>query len=316
MTCCLPELSVVIPVYNEEENLKELYSRLVAVIGKITPDYEIIFVNDGSSDNTQKILLSFAERNPSVKVIKFTRNFGHHIAVTAGLDYCRGKAAVIMDADLQDQPEEIPRLLDKMAENYDIVYGIRINREDSWFKKLTSKFFVAILKRLTNYNIDINSNIFRVMSRRVIDSLASMKETDRYLLGLISYTGYPQTGIPVKHGKRFAGKTKYSFTKMMGLFLNAVTSFSVKPLGYIGVLGILVSLVSFTAAGYLVYRRLVLGLGVEGWTSIMVTLFLVSGIQLLSLGVIGAYIGRIFTQVRNRPLYIIESITEYPVTKR
>lgn len=312
MTGCSPDLSVVLPVYNEEENLTELHSRLTTVLQKLTNDYEIIFVNDGSVDNTQNILLSLARRDPSVKVIKFTRNFGHHIAVTAGLDYCRGKVVVIMDADLQDQPEEIPKLLAKMSENYDIVYGIRENRRDSWFKSFTSKLFVAALKRLTSYNIDINSNMFRVMSRRVIDSLASMKETDRYLLGLISYTGYPQTGIKVNHGERFAGRTKYSLRKMLRLSVNAITSFSVKPLNYIGMLGVFVSMLSFAAAGYLIYRRLVLKLGVEGWTSIMVALFLVSGIQLLSLGIIGEYIGRIFTQVRNRPLYIIESITEEP----
>ena len=305
-------VSVVLPVFNESENINELYKRLIAVLSiELCQDFELIFVDDGSSDDSWHMIKTLAKKDNKIKAIRFSRNFGHHIALTAGLDISSGGAVLTMDSDLQDYPEEIPKLINKYKEGYDVVFAIRQIRKFNFFKNFSSKLFTRIINLLAATEIPINTTIFRIMSRKVVESFLSFQERERFFTGLISYIGFSQVGVPIEHGNRHKGKTKYSFNKMISLAITSVTSFSYKPLRLASLIGMTFSFIGFGLTIFLLYRRFILNLGVEGWTSILVTIILLSGIQLLILGLLGEYIGKIYSEIKGRPLYIVDKKIGY-----
>jgi glycosyltransferase involved in cell wall biosynthesis len=306
-----PDFSIVIPIFNEQETIPELCSRLTTVMDTLCAEgssYEIIMVDDGSTDQSWQMIRDLHERNPRVIGVNFSRNFGHHIAITAGLDYAKGNSVVVMDGDLQDPPEEIPKLYRKLGEGYDLVYGIRAQRQDNYFRKLSTYFFTGMIRRLSGLEIAQNDAMLRIMSRKFVDSIKRFPERNRFLGGLFTWAGFNQTGIPIEHAPRFAGRSKYSIWKMAKLTMDAVTSFSYLPLKIIGLMGLLISGLSFVSGLFLIFKKLFLGVDVIGWTSTMVTILFIGGIQLVVLGVIGQYLARVFSEVQGRPLYIIKEL--------
>ena len=302
-----PELSVVVPIYNEEQILPELYARLKAAAEEISERHELIFVNDGSRDGSFAGIKQLGKEDGKVKYINFSRNFGHQIAVTAGLDACRGRAVVIIDGDLQDPPELIPELYKKYREGYEVVYAKRATREgESAFKKMTAKVFYRILKNITNVEIPVDTGDFRLIDRKVVAYLKQMPEQNKFLRGQIAWLGFRQTEVLFDRDKRKYGSTGYPFSKMLKFALDGITSFSDKPLQLVTKLGFFFSLVSFVVILYAVYAHYVKDETITGWTSLIVSIMFVGGVQLISIGVIGEYIARINKNILKRPLYIVE----------
>ncbi|GBD99334.1 hypothetical protein BMS3Abin07_01369 [bacterium BMS3Abin07] len=307
------EFSIVIPIYNEEENIPELYRRLTAVMKKLCEDegmekesYEIILVDDGSTDRSWLLIKGLHEKDQKIKGIRFSRNFGHHIAITAGLDHAEGNAVILMDGDLQDPPEEIPKLYEKFIEGYDLVYAEREKRDDPLLRKIISWIYLRVLKIITNLEINLESGIFRIMSKRTVENLRRLREKSRFLLGLMGWVGLPQAKVKIERHKRYSGSSKYTLFKLFKLAWHGVTSFSYVPLQLATYLGFLVAVMSFLLGLFMLYRKLFLGIPILGYASIIVSLFFLGGVILLVLGVIGEYIGRIYTEVQNRPLYVIQ----------
>ncbi len=300
------ELSAVIPVFNEEEVLPQLCSRLIQVLRSITENYEVIFVDDGSIDRSWTLIKEAHRNDPRIKGTRLSRNFGHHIAVTAGLDRTRGKAVVLMDADLQDPPEEIPRLYEKFIEGYDIVNAIRVTRDDPIIKKMASGVFLRILRLISNVEIDLQSGIFRILSSRATENIRRLREQSRFMVGLMNWVGFSKTSVEIERHERYAGKSKYSPFKLLKLAWHGVTSFSYVPLQIASYFGFSVSIISFLAGLYIIYRKLFLGIPIVGYASIVISLLFTGGVILLVLGAIGEYVGRIYTEVQNRPLYVVE----------
>ncbi|MCI8636534.1 MAG: glycosyltransferase family 2 protein [Clostridia bacterium] len=302
-------ISVVIPVYNENEVIKSSYNIIKKVLEKLTQyDYEIIFVNDGSTDGTLDFLQEISKENEKVKIISFSRNFGHQAAVTAGIQYVTGDAIVIIDADLQDPPELLPEMIELWEKGNEVIYGQRKARKgESAFKILTAKMFYCALNNLSDVEIPKDTGDFRLVDRKVIDVVNSMPEHNKFLRGLFSWVGFKQKAYLYERKPRKAGKTKYPFKKMWKLALDGIFSFSTKPLKIVGGLGFLTIILSI---GILVYSLISYALNlnelVPGWTSIMVAITLFSGVQLLSIWVISEYIARIYDETRNRPAYIID----------
>ena len=304
------KFSVVIPVFNEEGNLEVLYSRLTKVMDSLGEAYEIIFVDDGSSDSSFQILTGLHQKDSNVKAIRFTRNFGQHIAITAGLDHCKGENVILMDADLQHQPEEIPKLLAKLSQGYDIVYGVPRKRQDNLFKRLTSKVYLSLLAKLTGQVVNPEIGAFRIMTRQVVDYFIEFRERSRFYGGLVAWLGFPYALVEVEHEERFAGKTKYGLWEMIKLATEGIISFSDIPLRLIGYFGLIVSAMSFVLGIYMLIRQFVWRVAVPGYTSIIVSMFFLGGMVLIMLGVIGEYIGKIHTEVKNRPLYVVADVLE------
>jgi len=304
------KFSVVIPLFNEEENLEVLHTRLTKVMRSLGEPYEIVFVDDGSTDGSFQILRDLHQKDNKVKAVRFTRNFGQHIAITAGLDYCKGENVILMDADLQDQPEEIPKLLAKLRQGYDIVYGLRRKRRDNIFKKLSSKLYLSLLAKLTSQTVNPEIAPLRIMTRRVVDYMGQLRERSRFYGGLVAWLGFPYAVVDIEHGERFAGKTKYSLRKLLKHAAEGVISFSDVPLRLAGYFGIMVSTISFAFGLYYLIRRLVWDIPVSGYTSTIVAIFFLGGVLLIVLWVMGQYIGRIHTEVKERPLYVIRDMLE------
>lgn len=300
------EYSVVIPIYNEEENIMELYNRLTKVMVGLTKSYEIIFVDDGSQDKSYEIMKTLHQRDDQVKALKFTRNFGHHIAITAGLEYAQGDMVVLMDGDLQDPPEEIPSLYKKFKGGYDIVYAVRKIRKDPIFKKVASKLFYRIFKTLVQIEIFPESGIFRIMSRRAVSNLISCREKSRFITALMSWTGFSHAGVEIEREVRRTGKTKYNLFKLIQLAVDGITSFSYFPLRIAIYIGFFMALFSFTMGMCMLIKKIFFGIPILGYASIIISVLFIGGVQLLIIGVIGEYIGRIYTEVQNRPAYIVE----------
>ena len=300
------ELSVIIPVYNEEQIIPELYQRLRDAAIQITEHYELIFVNDGSKDRSILELVKLTEADNKVFYINFSRNFGHQIAVTAGLDACHGKAVVIIDGDLQDPPELIPELYAKYQEGFEVVYAKREERKgESWFKKITAKLFYRILKKLTSIDIPLDTGDFRLIDRKVVDYLKLMPEQNKFLRGQIAWLGFKQTQVLFNRDKRKYGKTGYPLSKMLQFAMDGITGFSDKPLQFVSKLGFVISGISFLIILYAIYSHFILNQTITGWTSLIVSTMFIGGVQLISIGVIGEYISRINNNVRKRPLYIV-----------
>jgi len=301
--------SVVVPVFNEADVLPALYQRLSAVMTTLGDPYEIVFVNDGSSDGSLSILSEIRAHDARVRIICLSRNFGHQLAITAGLDHSSGDAVVVMDADLQDPPEFIPELIAQWRAGYDVVFAVRAHRRgENFFKKTTAALFYRLLQHLTSTEIPLDAGDFRLMSRRAVDALKPIRERHRFVRGLVGWIGFKHTRVEYVRDARYAGETKYPVRKMVRFAMNGIVSFSFFPLQLATYLGFLVSLCSF---GYIVYAielKLFTDRAVQGWASIMVALLFLGGVQLISLGVIGEYIGRIYDEVKQRPLYLIEAL--------
>lgn len=301
------DISVVIPIFNEQDNIANLIERLDGVIKPMGKSYEYIFINDGSRDNSIHIIKGFASQNRYIKYINFSRNFGHQIAVSAGLDYSRGASVIIIDADLQDPPELIPELYKKLKEGFEVVYARRISRQgEGFFKKATSKIFYRLLARMTTINIPVDTGDFRIIDRKIVDVLKEMPEQQKFLRGQISWVGFNQTWIEYNRDERYAGKTGYTFRKMFRLAIDGITAFSNFPLKFATIAGFLVSGLSFFMILYALYSRFISKNYEPGWTSLMLAVLFIGGIQLIGIGIIGEYISRISANVRKRPLYIIE----------
>jgi glycosyltransferase involved in cell wall biosynthesis len=298
-------VSVVVPVFNEEATLDALVARLERALEGAGLDYEVVFVNDGSRDRSAEMLRSHHARNPRLKCIMLSRNFGHQVAVTCGLDHAQGDAVIVMDGDLQDPPEVLAGMVARWREGFDVVYAVRRRRKEGWVKVAAYKAFYWVLHRVSYLDIPLDSGDFSLMDRRVVDLLAAMPERNRFVRGLRTWVGLRQTGFEYERDARYAGESKYSFTKLLRLAFDGLVSYSFAPLRLVSNLGMLVSLSALLYMVYLMAARLFGDLTIQGWTSTVVIVLFLGGIQLLSLGIIGEYIGRIFDEVKQRPQYVI-----------
>lgn len=301
------QLSVVIPAFNEQEVIEASYQRMKKVMDGLKRPYELIFVNDGSKDNTRAILNNICEGDKNVRVIHFSRNFGHQAAITAGMEFSRGDAVVVIDADLQDPPELIEQFVQKWEEGYDVVYGKRMERKgETFFKKFTAKIFYRFLDRMTNVEIPVDTGDFRLIDRKVCDAMSSIKEKNRYIRGLISWVGFNQCGVEYVREERYAGVTKYPLKKMIKFASDAITSFSYKPLKLATFSGFFISAISFLYLLWVIIEKVFLETAIlPGWASILAVSLFFNGFILIILGVMGEYIGRIYDEIKDRPLYIV-----------
>jgi len=303
-----PELlSIIIPIYNEEGNISELYNRLKKTIKPLKINYEIIFINDGSTDNSLLEIDKINDLDENIFFINLSRNFGHQVAITAGIEKCNGDIAVLIDGDLQDPPELIEELYNTYKKGYNVVYAKRKKRHgETILKKITAKLFYKLLKKITVINIPIDTGDFRLIDRLIIDHLKRMPEKNKFIRGQIAWLGFKQTYVIYNREKRKYGNSGYTFSKMLELALSAITGFSDKPLRLVSKLGFLISLISFFIILYAIYSHFILQRTITGWTSLIISSMFIGGIQLFSIGVIGEYISRINKNSDDRPLYIIE----------
>lgn len=301
-----PELSIIIPVYNEEGSLEQLYLRLAAVLKSQNLSYEIILVDDGSKDNSLAKMAELNKKDSKIKVISFSKNFGHMIALSAGLDHASGKAAITMDADLQHPPELIPELVAKWKNGAEVVNTLRIETKGTdFFKKITAGLFYWLINKIAKINLPSNAADYRLLDAKVVETLKNIKERSRFLRGLISWVGYKQEFIPYQADQRFSGKTKYSFSRMLAFAIDGITSFSAFPLRLSTYLGMIIAFFSFLYILYAVYVRLFTDQAISGWASVLVAVLFIGGVQLIFLGIIGEYLSRVFEETKKRPLYII-----------
>ena len=315
-----PVLSVIAPIFNEAGNIVELYRRTKQVMVELGEPWELILVNDGSHDESQQIMEDIYDQDKAhVRVIRFARNFGHQMAVTAGMDYAKGEAVVLIDADLQDPPELISQLVSKWRDGYEVVYAVRAKREgESWFKLATASLFYRLLYRITDVNIPLDTGDFRLMDRRVVDAIESMREQHRFLRGMVSWVGFKQTGVEYERSKRFSGTTKYPIRKMLRFAWDGITGFSYLPLQLATYLGFGVAALTALAILVVIYLRAFMDRQpLEGQATTLVIVLFLGGVQLISLGIIGEYLGRIYNEVKKRPLYIVRDVlgTEEPKSR-
>lgn len=305
----MAEVSVVIPVYKAENCLHELYRRLVESVGKITSDFEIILVEDCGGDRSWEIIEDLAARDGRVKGIQFSRNFGQHYGITAGIDHCDGDWVFVMDCDLQDRPEEIPRLYAKAQEGYDVVLARRGQRKHGLRKRISSRIFYSCFNYLADLNYDAQVGNFRIISRKVANNYRRMAEQLRFFGAMIDWLGFPTASIDVEHSERLEGKSTYTVRKLVRLASDTIIAFSDKPLRLSIKIGFLMALFSFAFGGYILVKALLYGSPVFGWSSLMVSLYFIGGIIIANLGIIGIYLGKAFNESKKRPLYIIEKAT-------
>jgi len=313
---------VIIPCYNEEEVIGETIKRLHSFCANLTDlDVELIFVDDGSRDRTRTLLKGFAAEDARIKLICFARNFGHQIAVTAGIDAAHGDAVVLIDADLQDPPEVILQMVEKWREGYDVVYGTRTERPgESRFKLATARGFYRLLNRLSEVPIPLDTGDFRLMSRDVVTTLKAMPERDRFVRGMVSWVGFNQIALPYRRAERFAGESKYPLRKMIRFATDGILSFSSKPLQISVAMGMTSATMAILGIFYALAMRLFTDIWVEGWTALMIAVLFLGGVQLISVGILGEYIGRIYNEIKGRPLYVVKEYVgfkaEGPATSR
>jgi len=311
----VPTYSLVIPAYNEEGVVPELAARLIELMDKLDGDAEVILVDDGSSDRTYEEMLDAAHADPRFRLVRLSRNFGHQTALTAGVDVTTGDAVIVLDADLQDPPEVVLELAAKWREGYDVVYAVRDVREgETWFKRKTAAWFYRGFNRISEVEVPLDVGDFRLVDRRVLDVFDRMRESNRFVRGMFSWIGLRQTGVLYRRKERFAGETKYPLRKMLRFAMTGVISFSPAPLRAALRLGFLVSIVSFGLAFWSLIVKLAGFYNVPGWTSIVVVVTLIGGIQLIVLGVIGEYVGDIHSEVKRRPLYVVGDLENFAET--
>jgi dolichol-phosphate mannosyltransferase len=311
----MSHLSVVIPVYRADGCLEELYRRLCESLTTITSDFEIVLVEDCGEDRSWPIILDLAKRDPRVKGIQFTRNFGQHYGITAGLDHCDGDWIVVMDCDLQDRPEEIPRLYQRAQDGFDVVLAKRGRRQDGLVKRLTSWAFYRVFSYLADIDFDGNVGNFRIMSRQVAACYCSMREQLRFFGGLMQWMGYPHTSIDVRHDDRFSGPSSYSVRKLWRLASDTIIAFSDKPLRLAVRFGFIISFFAFVYGAYVIYLATRYGVPITGWSSLIVSLYFLGGIIISILGIIGIYLGKTFDETKRRPLYVIRQMTNSMETR-
>jgi polyisoprenyl-phosphate glycosyltransferase len=300
-----PTISIIAPIFNEAETLPELYSRVTAVMDSTGEPWELILIDDGSRDSSRDMIRQMAQEDERVRPVLLARNFGHQIAVTAGLDYSRGQAVVIIDSDLQDPPEVILELIEKWREGYEVVYAVRAEREgESWFKLQTASLFYRMIYRITDVKIPLDTGDFRLMDRKVVNVLNQMREHHRFLRGMSAWVGFNQIGVPYRRAARFAGETKYPFRKMFKLALTAVTGFSYFPLQMATYLGFGAAGLSIIMIPVVIILRSLTDTELVGQATTLVAVLFLGGVQLISLGILGEYLGRVYDEVRGRPLYI------------
>ncbi len=301
-----PKLSIVIPVCNEEGNLADLHGRLISVLKPLNFTYEIIFVDDGSTDGSLERIAQLAKQDNRIKALSFSRNFGHMIALSAGLDAASGEAVITLDADLQHPPEIIPQLVSKWQAGTEIVNTVRTETKGSGlFKKITAGFFYWLIKKIGRINLTANAADYRLLDRKVVETLKNVKERHRFLRGLIAWIGFRQEFLPYQADQRLSGKSKYSFSRMFSFAIDGITSFSAFPLRLAAYLGLIIAFFSFLYILYALYVRIFTSQAIEGWASVLVAVLFIGGVQLIFLGVIGEYLSRVFDEVKQRPLYII-----------
>jgi glycosyltransferase involved in cell wall biosynthesis len=300
-------LSVVIPCFNEEQALRKTHHRVVACLKEFQPSFEVIYVDDGSTDSTPDILRELQARDERVRVVRFSRNFGHQVAITAGLECASAQAVVVLDADLQDPPEVIQQFVEKWLDGYDVVYGVRSERDgETRFKRATASFFYRLMGRLSDVPIPVDTGDFRLMDRRVVGAMLSMPERDRFVRGMVSWLGFSQIGVPYHREARKDGVTKFSFFKMIRFAMDAIFSFSILPLRIATWLGFFASGLSILGIlTVLVDKYLAVSGMVKGWTSTFIAVLFIGGVQLICIGIIGEYVGRIYGESKRRPLYVV-----------
>ena len=302
-----PRYSIIAPCYNEEGVLPELYRRIREVMERTGEPWELVLVNDGSRDRTPQVMRELHAADPRVKVVDFARNFGHQIAVSAGLDYARGDAVIIIDADLQDPPEVILDMIERWKAGYEVVFAVRTERKgETWFKEFTAKLFYRIIYRITDVHIPLDTGDFRLTDRKVVEAMKQMRERHRFIRGMTSWVGFRQTGVEYVREERYAGETHYPFRKMFKFALDAITSFSYAPLQLASYLGFAIAGLGALAALGVVYARLFMqATPFLGQATTLVVVLFMGGVQLITLGIIGEYLGRIYDEVKGRPLYLV-----------
>lgn len=311
-----PEISVVVPFYNEELNIDYLFKRLISALNYLNMRYEIVCINDGSKDRTFQRLIEYHRLNPKIKVINLSRNFGKEIALTAGIDYATGLIVVPIDADLQDPPELIAELVAKWREGYEVVYATRVSRQgESWIKRLTARGFYRVIDKISPVSIPSDTGDFRLLDRRVVEELKRMPERTRFMKGLFAWVGFKQTSILYERPSRHQGKTKWNYWRLWNFAIDGIVSFSSVPLKIWSYVGLLLSSASFLYAAFLLVRTLLFGVDVPGYASLMVTMLFIGGVQLLTLGIIGEYLGRVYEEVKQRPLYLVRESYGFEISQ-
>ncbi|MFH1522351.1 MAG: glycosyltransferase family 2 protein [Patescibacteria group bacterium] len=307
MTSEKQRISLIVPVFNEEEVLGEFKTRIGSLINDSRFEWEVIFIDDGSADKSQKILKNFNQQDPRIKIISFSRNFGHQIAITAGINEAMGDAVVIMDVDLQDPPEIIEDFIKKWQEGYEVVYGVRKSRlGETWFKKQTAAWYYKLIHWLSGVNIPENVGDFRLIDRKIVEILKDSPEQHRFIRGLVAWAGFNQIGIEFERPARFAGKTKYPYKKLIRMALDSVVSFSILPLRLATLTGVIAALCSFIVLIWTLVERFIYRGVIQGWASLMTVVLFLGSAQLITIGILGEYIGRNFQESKKRPLYIIK----------
>lgn len=302
-------ISVIAPAYNEEEVLPEFHKRLTSVFANLPYYLEVIYVNDGSKDKTLATIKTLRNSDDRITIVDLSRNFGKEIAMTAGMDYASGDAIIVIDTDLQDPPELIPELINVWNQGYEVVYARRLSRDgETWLKKSTASLFYRLIKRISRIEIPHDTGDFRLLSRRAVNALNKLREQHRFMKGLFAWIGYPQKAVPYHRDKRFAGETKWGYWKLWNFAIEGITSFTIVPLKIATYIGLTVAILAFAYALIVIYRTLYYGEAVQGYPSLMVVMLLLGGIQLASLGIIGEYLGRMFNETKNRPLYLIQEL--------
>ena len=301
-------LSVIVPVYNEESVIEAFYQRTAKVLESICFETELLFVNDGSTDSTLEVLTHLRNNDPRIGIIDLSRNFGKELAMTAGLDHASGNGVIVIDADLQDPPELIPELIKHWQDGYDVVYARRSSRQgETFLKKVTAKAFYRVMQRFSRVSIPEDTGDFRLMSRRAVDSLGRLRETHRFMKGLFAWIGYPQKAILYQRDPRYAGETKWSYWKLWNFAIEGITSFSEAPLKLATYFGLFTALIAFIYGIWIILKTILYGDPVAGYPSLMVVVLFLGGVQLVTIGIIGEYLGRTFSESKQRPLYLINA---------
>ncbi len=302
----IPQISIIVPLFNESACINELYKRICKVMDSTKRIWELLLVDDGSTDGSTELVRDIAKKDKRVRPVIFARNFGHQIAVTAGMDFSRGDAVVVIDADLQDPPEVILNLINKWKEGYQVVYAVRMEREgETWFKKTTASFFYRMISRITDVKIPLDTGDFRLLDRKVVQVMNSMRERHRFLRGMSAWVGFRTVGVEYSRAARFSGSTKYSIKKMIKLALNAITSFSYFPLQLASYVGFISAGLSILAIPFVIIVRLFGNQAFLGQATTLIAVLFLGGVQLISLGILGEYIGRIYDEAKGRPLYVV-----------
>jgi dolichol-phosphate mannosyltransferase len=302
-----PTYSLVVPAHNEEGVIEELAARLSDVMDKLDGEAEAILVDDGSRDRTHELMLEIAAADPRFRIVKLSRNFGHQIALTAGVDMAAGDAVIAMDADLQDPPEVVPKLVERWREGYDVVYGVRERRQgDTWFKRVTASLFYRVLHAFAETDVPVDAGDFRLVDRKVADAFRALPERHRYVRGLFAWLGFRQIGVPFARDERFAGEPKYSYRASLRLAIDGIVSFSTAPLRFALVFGFVVAIATFVVGIFALVTRIAGFYSLPGWASILVVVSFVGGVQLVLTSAVGLYVGRVYDEVKARPLYVVE----------